>query len=220
MADGTKSQRFASVSEEEMADILKNKDAPSTQRSMMKSVKIFQAYLAYKGLPTEFQQFDKPRLADVLSKFYLEVRREDKERYKTSSMISIRAGLNRYLKSKGLSIDITKEPVFSQANLSFQAALANLKRLGFGDTKHYPEIDENDLRKLQESGVLINDESPQALQYKVWFELVLFICRRGRENLRKLKKNHFKIGTDSDGRRFIFQAQDEMTKKVRDSSSR
>lgn len=218
MAEDTKSQRFASVSEEEMADILRNKDAQSTQRSMMQHVKIFEAYLACKGLPTNFEEFDKPRLADILSKFYVEVRREDKERYKTGSMISIRAGLNRYLKSKGKSIDITKEPVFSQANRSFQAALANLKRLGYGDTTHYPEIDANDLRKLQESGVL-NDESPQALQYKVWFEMMLFICRRGRENLRKLKKNHFKIGTDSDGRRFIFQAQDEMTKKGRDSSS-
>lgn len=96
MAEDTKSQRFASVSEEEMADILRNKDAQSTQRSMMQHVKIFEAYLACKGLPTNFEEFDKPRLADILSKFYVEVRREDKERYKTGSMISIRAGLNRY----------------------------------------------------------------------------------------------------------------------------
>ena len=210
--------RFATINEEEFLSILKNKDSANTQRATEKCVKVLKAYLKCKGMPVEFEDWDKPRLAEVLSKFYMEVRREDGKLYKTGSMVNIRAGLNRYLKSKGKTIDLIKETVFTQSNQSFQAQQVKLKEEGRGDTEHYPQIDENDLHKLYESGVL-NDETPQGLLYKVWFELMLYICRRGRENLRKLTKQHFKIGTDSQDRRYVYQSCDEMTKKGRDNSS-
>ena len=210
--------RFATVNEEEFLAILQNKDSANTQRATEKCVTGFKAYLTSKGMPLDFEEWEKPRLAEVLSKFYVEVRREDGKLYKTGSMINIRAGLNRYLKSKGKAIDLIKEPVFAPANLSFQAQQVKLKEEDRGDTEHYPEIDENDLHKLYQSGVL-NEETPKGLLYKVWFELMLYICRRGRENLRKLIKQHFQIGKDSQGRRYVYQSCDEMTKRSRDNSS-
>lgn len=209
--------RFATVNEEEFLDILKNKDSANTQRATEKCVKAFKAYLTSKELPTDFEEWDKSRLSAVLSKYYVEVRREDGELYKTGSMINIRAGLNRYLKGKGKAIDLIKEPVFSEANLAFTAQQVKLKQQGRGDTEHYNQIDENDMTKLYNSGVL-DESNPRGLQYKVWFSIMLYICRRGRENLRKLTKEHFKIGTDSNGRRFVCQARDEMTKKVRENN--
>ena len=104
--------------------------------------------------------------------------------------------------------------VFAEANLSFKAIQADLKRKGFGDTTHYQPIDENDIARLYSSGVF-DESTPSGLQNKIWFEIMLFICRRGRENLRELEKDHFQISQDSNGRRFVFQAKDEMTKKVR-----
>ena len=44
---------------------------------------------------------------------------------------------------------------------------------------------------------------------------MLFICRRGRENLRKLQKDHFAVAEDSNGRRFVYQRKDEMSKRIR-----
>jgi hypothetical protein len=114
--------RFASLNNEEYHKLIKNKDSANTQRAAEKCVNIFRAYLIAKELPTNFEEWEKPALATVLSKFYLEVRREDGELYKTGSMINIRAGLNRFLKSSGKAIDLIKETVFSEANLSFQAA--------------------------------------------------------------------------------------------------
>ena len=61
--------------------------------------------------------------------------------------------------------------------------------------------------------------SPTGLQDKVWFELMLFICRRGRENLRDIKKDHFLIEKDENGRQYVTQAVDELTKKCREDSS-
>ena len=148
----------------------------------------------------------------------MEVRKTDGEFYKRSSLVSIRAGINRHLKDNyDGQIDIIKDSEFSEANQSFRAALVQLKKVGKGDVKHHASVDENDIKKLYNSGVF-NQNNPQGLQSKVWFEIMVYVCRRGRENLRELKKDHFTVGTDSNGREFVAQAKDELTKKTREDN--
>ncbi len=207
-------KRFASVNTEEFSEIIKAKDSAATNRSTDVAVNIFRAYLKEKELDIEFEKYEKSQLATVLEKFYVEARREDGQLYKTGTMTNIRASLNRHLKNNGHVVNLLSDSEFAQANLSFAANKAKLKRLGYGDTQHYLPIDDNDMKKLYSSGVF-NQDTPDGLQNKVWFELMLYICRRGRENLRKLQKDHFAIAVDSDGRRYVYQAKDEMTKKMR-----
>lgn len=213
-ADSANSGRFATINSEEFQELIKAKDSASTQRSTEVGVRIFRAYLKEKELDPDFESYSKDQLAKVLTKFYVEVRRENGDNYKTGSLINIRAAVNRHLKSSGHVINIIIEPVFAQANLAFSAKQANLKRGGYGDTQHYPPIDENDIDKLYRSGIF-DEDTPSGLQSKVWFELMYYICRRGRENLRKLEKDHFAITEDSNGRRYVYQCKDEMSKKIR-----
>ena len=44
--------------------------------------------------------------------------------------------------------DIVRAPAFQEANISFKAAKAELKKLGKGDTKHYPAMISDDLVKV------------------------------------------------------------------------
>ncbi|XP_072021059.1 uncharacterized protein [Amphiura filiformis] len=211
--------RFPEVNSQELNDIIQQKDSRNTQRSTAGQVNIFRDYLQARNLDTNFEQWSKQQLADTLRKFYIEVRRADGKEYKTGSLINIRAGLNRHLKMKGIAVNIISEPVFAQANLSFAATQAKLKREGLGDTTHYVPIDADDMTKLYESESGVFDvDTPEGLQNKVWFELMFFICRRGRENLRKLEKDHFAIASDANGRRYVYQCKDEMTKKIRGDS--
>ena len=76
----------------------------------------------------------------------------------------------------------------------------------------YTSLDEDDIDKLYQSGVL-DINTPRGLQRKVWFELMLFICRCGRENFRKLEKDHA-VAVDSNGRKYVYQCKDEMTKRI------
>ena len=90
-----------------------------------------------KGQNQEFEKLDKTTLASLLSKFYLEARKADGDLYKTSSLNSIRAGLNRYLKDEyhhGI-IDIIKDSEFVNANVSYRAATVQLKKLGSGGSR-------------------------------------------------------------------------------------
>lgn len=211
--------RFPEVNSQELKELIEQKDSKNTQKSTAGQVNIFRDYLLARNMDTNFEEWGKQELADCLKKFYVEVRRGDGKEYKTGSLINIRAGLNRHLKMQGKAVNIISEPVFAQANLSFAANQAKLKREGLGDTTHYVPIDEDDMTKLYESESGVFDiDTPEGLQNKVWFELMFFICRRGRENLRKLEKDHFAIATDANGRRYVYQCKDEMTKKIRGDS--
>ena len=69
-------------------------------------------------------------------------------------------------------------------------------------TDHHPEIEPEDMRKLYES---FDIDSNFGLQEKVWVDIMLYLCRRGRENLRLMDKTTFGVGTDATGKRFVFQ---------------
>ena len=73
-----------------------------------------------KGVDVDIQTVDKKALALILAKFYVEVRKVDGTHYKTTSLHSIRAGINRHLKSVHSEIiDITKDVEFTNANVAF-----------------------------------------------------------------------------------------------------
>ena len=213
--------RFASLNDEEFDDLLNRKDSENTQKATKKAVTVFREYLSAKNRPEDFENFEKDELGNVLSRFYVEARRSDGIHYKTSSLNGVRAGLNRHLKQNYYlgsgTIDIIRDKDFVAANMAFRAAIVELKKIGKGDVQHHQAIDENDIAKLYRSGVF-DQNSPTGLQLKVWFELMLYICRRGRENLRELKKDHFVVATDSDGRQYVTQAVDELTKKTREDN--
>ena len=75
-----------------------------------------------------------------------------------------------------------------------------------------PPILDDDLKKLYESGVFNSDHSKTLLN-KVFFEIMLCFCRRGRQNLRQLKKADFEVHTDATGTKFVSKVRDELTNK-------
>ena len=80
----------------------------------------------------------------------------------------------------------------------FTSRVVELKRQGFGGVNHYPEIEDNDLSKLYSAWDLDTPQglldTPQGLLDKVQFDIMFYLCRRGQENLREMKKDHFAQG--------------------------
>ena len=91
------------------------------------------------------------------------------------------------------------------------ARVVSLKRQGKENVKNKPPIENEDLMKLKSSSVLALS-NPLALLRNVWFHVVLFFCRRGREGQRQLKKSSFKFEVDPTGRNYATMAHDEATK--------
>ena len=57
---------------------------------------------------------------------------------------------------------------------------------------------------------------PRNLQNKVFFEIMLYFCRRGRQNLRELKIKDFSFTKDDKGARYVTKSGDELTKNRRE----
>ena len=174
------SGRFASLSEAELQQIIDGKDAKSTNNSTKYAVKIFRDYLKDKQLPEDFENLTKQELDSHLRCFYGEVRNTNGEMYKRTSLLSIRSGIGRHL-SKTLSIDITKDYEFKSSNDMFSSMCKLTVTKGKGTVVHKDGIEHSDIRKLYMSTVFSATTST-GLVNKVWFELYLHFCRRGREN--------------------------------------
>ena len=205
-AEEDKQGRFAQSSEDEIQKLLLGKSSANTLKATRTAVKVFRDYLSEKGLDINFERQDKAQINAILRKFYVEARKKDGDFYKKSALTGIRFGINRHLQSVRRNIDIINDPEFNEANSIFKAQVVELKRRGKADVTRTPDVSLDDLRKLYFSHVF-DTESAEGLVRKVFFDLMLLVCRRpGRENLRELKKDFYSIGVQKpSGRKFVYQ---------------
>lgn len=134
----------------------------------------------------------------------------------------------------GADYNIVSGEALIQSNKVFLAQKSQNKRLGKGSVNSTrPCIEHFDMKKLyytgssscaaaDGSGGGVSDaDNPSGLLRKVFFEIIFFICRRGRENLRALTTDHFAVVEDKTGK-FVCQEIDELIKNKgeNDSSSK
>ena len=205
--------RFVTVDDEELNRILIEKDAVNTRRNTNSAVKLFRSYmyLKEKSLNEKFEEADYATLNSVLSKFYAEVRQENGEKYKKSSLIAIRHGINRFLQTNHVNgtVDIVHGADFKESKRVFEAVCKELKREGKGGFEHYPAIEQGDIKKMMDY-FDINDNIK--LLEKVFVDIMIYFGRRGRENMRDLKIEDFAATRDGDGNTYIYMVKDELTK--------
>ena len=83
-------------------------------------------------------------------------------------------------------VSIIDDVEFGSSNQVFSASIAELKKIGQAKVSHHPEITKEDLQKLYLSFDL---NTPKGLQDKCMLDIMFFLVRRGRENLREQTKN-------------------------------
>ena len=136
----------------------------------------------------------KQELNDCLKSFYTSARKQDGSYYKTSSMKSIRATIDRFLRSQPhcKQFSIIGDPAFTEANQVLDAFVKDLRKTGkIAGVVHKKPITKQQIQRLHECGELgpANSTKPEQLQRTVWFYLVLYFGQRGRENQRQMKSN-------------------------------
>ncbi|KAK3086405.1 hypothetical protein FSP39_017969 [Pinctada imbricata] len=216
MADG-RGNRFASTTEAEQQEKRLGLNAQKTLKANRGAAKLFKEYLSEKGSDPDFENFAESVIDQKLSQFYMDLRKTDGEKYKVNSMESIRHGINRYLRSPPFNktFDIIKDGSFGESNQNFKAVLAELKRVGKGSVTHHAAISEADLQKLYNS-LHMSTDTPQGLYNKVQFDIRLYFCRRGNENMCTMSKETFRVRTDENsGKKYVEKAVDELTKNHR-----
>ena len=231
--------RFKTVSKEQKEKILNNSKAQNTNKATEQWISVLKKYLEEKNLK-QLDQISDGELPAILSDFYTEVKKKDRtppkkskksklalkpkllesDEYKTSSLKCIRAALNRYFRRERC-LDIISDKRFIAANDMFKGVTKVAREEGRGFVEHKETITEADFQKLKEyfSKNMAGPANGRSLQEIVLFNVIYQMGRRGRENLRPMTKNTFAVSIDSEGKKYIHQVTDELTKNYTEASS-
>lgn len=207
--------RFATLCEEDLNELELAKDSKKTKQVIGQSVKVLSEYCLQKGtcLAALETELSRDELCGFLRKFYAEVRRVNGEFYSKKSIITLRYGLQRHF-VQVRKIDIVQDEWFKPANNMFCAMLVKLKSIGKGQVQHKTPLSKEDMSKLYASAAL-DVATPAGLQNKVFIDIMVYLCNRGRENLRELCTSDFIIQTDSCGLKYVAYNTDKLTKNHR-----
>ena len=145
---------------------------------------------------------DVERLNFLLRKFYFAARTTSGKRYSRSAYKNLRLGIQRHLQSEPYNreFSIVKDSAFKGANKVFDGYLSALREEGGDTTQHKEEIEPEDVQRLYD---IVFDDTPRGLQMRVFYELCYHFGRRGREGLRLLHRNSFKVFKDANGQEYV-----------------
>lgn len=192
-SDNGVSSRFLSLNEEQRSGIREDRNKQNTKNATKLWKNLIDQYVSEKEIAENLDGVSNEDLPDVLEKFYSEIRtKKSHERYKNSSLRAIRASINRWVK-EAHNIDIIADPKFLKCNDLFKGVTKQNKAAGKGDVKHKQPISSEDLERLQDYFSQLMTPNPLILQRCVLFNLMFFLCRRGRENLTTMTKETFDV---------------------------
>ena len=146
----------------------------------------------------EIQDMSTAELNKCLRKFYLSARKHDGGFYSKTSLVSIRAAIDRFLRDEphNKPFSIIGSPEFTEANKALNSFLKTLSKSGdIRPTVHKNPLTREVIESLYEAGELVEatSQDPSKLQQTAWFYITLYLGRRGRENQRKFSKNSFRL---------------------------
>lgn len=216
----TSNNRFADATDQEMDEILLGVDAKNTTKSTKFAVKLLRDYCLSKNTNQEFENLTGSELDTLLKGFYVNLRRQNGELYNRSSFLVIRQSLNRFLKNPPVNktFDIISDPEFTNCNAAFKAMCKKMREEGKGKVQHKVPIEKGDIFKLYTHPRVFNTDTPSGLLNKVFFEIMIYFCRRGQENLRAMKPSDFEVQKDDIGRRFVCKVTSERDKNHQGNS--
>lgn len=137
--------RFCEMTDEAVDQVREDVQKKNTLKSDKNANKLFIEYLKQRWseeVENDFNywKYDPSLLDKILEKFWFETRQQNGERYTVNSLQNLRYAINRNLKKRGAEFDITKTELFAKSQQAFEDACRLLKKLGFGNAKHYDEI--------------------------------------------------------------------------------
>ena len=95
-----KKRRFVSTTDEEIEQKRVKMNAQKNNKQNIATATLLREYLKEKHLDTAFEHYNPQQLDECLAHFFMNVRKSDGLRYKTTSLSCLRYSLSRYLKAR------------------------------------------------------------------------------------------------------------------------
>ena len=123
--------RFASLTTDELQELLENRDSSSTKNVIGAAKRIFLDYCRAKSINSEelIHQSKEEIEWVFFINFYAEIRKKDGELYSRSSLINIIFGMQRHFQLLS-KFDIINDVAFKLWNEMFKSVMTLLKQSG------------------------------------------------------------------------------------------
>ena len=174
-------------------------------------------WLKQNKLPLQYEYLPTEDIAELLRKLYGTVLSKKGNEYSKSGLVNLWAGLNRHLQQPPYkrTVDLMNDRAFLQANKVFTGHLRDNKEKGLDTSKPRIAIEQDDMEKLFKEYFTpaMKSFNPKVLVQKVFFDIVYYTGRRGKEGLRSLDKKSFELKTGNDVQEYIQLTFNEKTKR-------
>lgn len=184
--------RFATKTDAQRQDTLDGRIKENTKKATKVWMNVVTAYIKEKQLGVCIEEIPTDQLPTFLFNFYSEVRKDNKDLYSNTSLKAMRAAINRHLKETR-SLDIVADSRFIRCNELFKGVQLEGKKAGKGTVKHKDEIEPEDFEKLQDYFSRYMEPNAEILQQYVMFNVIYYLCRRGRQNIPQLTVDMFEV---------------------------
>ncbi len=160
--------RLATASRQEIDALNDEKDSKNTKRAITHAVKTLRDYCISRGASPQFEDLSKADLDELLESFYMNLRKQDGELYKSSAFTLIRFGVNKHL-SKVKGYDILNDKAFTSSTQIYHSVCTKLKKEGLAIKVHKVPISTADMELLYTCGVF-DVNTPTGLLQKVFLK--------------------------------------------------
>ena len=192
----------------------------NTKTNTAWGLNVFGSWCAKRSADIDLKTVSSDVLADVLRRFYAEVKTKKNKPMHPSSLTCLRASLHRYLTQPPINrrINIITDTEFVLANAMFQSKQKLYRKTHNAKPKHKKPIEVGDMRKLS-AYFRANISRAEVNQEFTWFNLCYYFGRRGREGWRDVSKNTFEVLTDDENRRYVTCVLTETMKNNQDAGT-
>ncbi len=149
-----------------------------------------------------------------LSKFIVEVRKENLEEYPPNSLLSMLMGLQGYLRLQGRTVDFLNDPEYDRIKQVLDAEMKRLTAKGTGsNTRKAEALTDKEIEKLWQTKQL-GDFNPGVLIRTVLFLNGINFGMRGGQEHRNLRYNPPQITLHKDGKVPYLKYREDCSKTI------
>ena len=194
--------RFADINSVEQ--FVEDQENENTRKKTQQNVALLEEFLTLRNESRLIEEIAPKELNAYIAEFIITVRKKDgNEDYEPSSLRSLMASFERYLKKKNYGFSIMKDAEFEQARKALQSKQKDLKQKGKGNKPNASvALTEEEIKVLYDKE-LLGTSTPEALLNTIWFNNTIHFGLRGCKEHRNMCWGDVQLRQTTNGEEFL-----------------
>ena len=183
---------------------IEDQENENTRKKTQQNVALLEEFLTLRNETRHIEEIATKELNAYIAEFIITVRKKDgNEDYEPSSLRSLMASFERYLKKKNYGFSIMKDAEFEQARKALQSKQKDLKQKGKGNKPNASVALTEEEIKLLYDKELLGTSTPEAQLNTIWFNNTIHFGLRGCKEHRNMCWGDVQLRQTTNGEEFL-----------------